>query len=63
VRALPDAILAVDWGQLPDDRRRALRLMNAIATECHTVRAIGSSAALAPAALGYVLSVGKKSTE
>ena len=55
VRALPDAILAVDWGQLPDDRRRALRLMNAIATECHTVRSIGSAAlAMCYLAAGWV---------
>jgi len=55
VRALPDAILAVDWGQSPEDRRRTLTLLNAIATECRTVRAIGSATlAMCYLAAGWV---------
>ncbi len=55
VRALPEAILAVDWGQSPEDRRRALALAHAIGTECRTVRAIGSAAlAMCYLAAGWV---------
>lgn len=44
VGALADALLDVDWGHEPDVRRRALGLLDRIATECRTVRAIGSAA-------------------
>jgi len=44
VSALPDAILSLDWGQSLDKRRRSLTLLDRIATECRTVRAIGSAA-------------------
>jgi len=55
VRALPDAMLALDWGQSHDERRRALALLEAIARECRSVRAIGSAAlAMCYLAAGWV---------
>jgi len=44
VSAVADAILGVDWGREPEVRRRAFDLLNRLATECRTVRAIGSAA-------------------
>ncbi len=41
---LSHAILGLDWGHEPDVRRRALDLLDRIATECRTARAIGSAA-------------------
>ncbi len=55
MRALPDAILALDWGQSHDERRRALALLAAIARECRSVRAIGSAAlAMCYLAAGWI---------
>ena len=44
VRDLPDAILALDWSQASETRRRSIDLLARIAAECRTVRAIGSAA-------------------
>ena len=55
VQALPEAILAFDWGRSPEDRRRALTLVHAIVSECRTARAIGSAAlAMCYLAAGWV---------
>jgi len=44
VSDLRDAILSLDWGQSPEVRRQSLRLLQRIATECRTVRAVGAAA-------------------
>ncbi|HLF25489.1 MAG TPA: inositol monophosphatase family protein [Anaerolineae bacterium] len=55
VRVLSDAILALDWSHLPADRQRSLALLNRLATECRSVRAIGSAAlALSYLATGWI---------
>jgi myo-inositol-1(or 4)-monophosphatase len=55
VRALPDAILALDWSHSPDDRYQSLALLQHIAPECRSVRAIGSAAlAMCYLASGWV---------
>lgn len=55
VRALPDAVLALDWCQAPDLRRRTLDMLDRIATECRTVRAVGAAAlAMCYLAAGWI---------
>jgi myo-inositol-1(or 4)-monophosphatase len=55
VRVVPDAILALDWSRSPETRRQALDLLGRIATQCRSVRAIGSAAlAMCYLAAGWV---------
>lgn len=55
VRTLSDAILALDWSHAPDDRHRSLVLLQHLATECRSVRAIGSAVlAMCYLAAGWV---------
>jgi myo-inositol-1(or 4)-monophosphatase len=44
VRALPDAILGLDWCHEPALRRRTLDILDRMAMDCRTVRAIGAAA-------------------
>ena len=44
VRVVSDAIVGLDWCQAPAQRRRTLTILDHLATECRTVRAIGSAA-------------------
>lgn len=43
VDALSDAVLTLDWSAAPELRARSLSLFHRIATDCRTVRAIGSA--------------------
>jgi myo-inositol-1(or 4)-monophosphatase len=47
---LEDAVVGVDWPHAPDDRARVLAILNAMAPQCRTIRALGSAAL----ALAYV---------
>lgn len=55
VRAVSEAIVALDWCPSPEDRLRTLALLNRLAVECRTVRAVGSAAlAMCYLAAGWI---------
>lgn len=55
VSTLSDAILALDWGRSPAERRRSFALLERLVLQCRSVRAVGSAAlAMAYLAAGWI---------